>query len=88
MDLGDLQMAFFPEAEVGIALCFSPWYKPSDNGVLVYLDGNPDLQVILDRIEKSGGKIIQPKKQISPDHGFMCLFLDSEGNRLALHSAS
>jgi len=40
----------------------------------------------LDRIEKAGGKIIQPKTQISPEYGYMGVFLDTEGNRIALHS--
>jgi len=44
------------------------------------------VQVVLDRIEKAGGKIIVPKTQISPEHGYMAVFIDTEGNRIALHS--
>jgi len=79
-------MAIFPHKEVGAALCFGTWYKPSADGVIVYMDASPDLTDVQNRIEGAGGKIIQAKKQISPQHGYMALFIDSEGNRLALHS--
>ena len=55
------------------------------NGPIVYMDANPDLDIILNRIENAGGKIIKPKKAISEDHEFLTTFLDSEGNRMALH---
>ncbi|MEO8146848.1 MAG: VOC family protein [Bacteroidia bacterium] len=85
-DFGGFKMAVFPHREGGAALCFGPWYKPSADGVTVYMDASPDLIEVQNRIEAAGGKIIQPKKEISPEYGFMCLFIDSEGNRLALHS--
>jgi predicted enzyme related to lactoylglutathione lyase len=52
-------------------LVYSPgFYKPSlTDGPLVYLNGNPDVQKILDRVEKAGGKIHVPKTQISPEYG-------------------
>ena len=86
IDFGSFKMGIFPHRQVGGAICCGPWYQPGPTGVLVYLDANPDLQTVQDRIEAAGGKIIQPKKQISPEHGYMCLFEDSEGNRLGLNS--
>ena len=63
------------------------FYKPSaTDGPLIYLNGNPDVQIFLDRIEKAGGKILVPKTVISEDYGDMAVFLDSEGNRIALHN--
>ena len=83
----NFEMGIFPHTTTGCALVFNPeFYKPSKEGVVVYMNANPDLQVAQDRIEKAGGRILQPKKQISPEHGFMALFIDTEGNRLALHS--
>lgn len=41
---------------------------------------------IPDKIEASGGKIMVPKTQISPEYGYMAMFVDTEGNRIALHS--
>jgi predicted enzyme related to lactoylglutathione lyase len=86
IDFGSFRMGIFPHKNVGCAICFGEGYRPSDAGTVVYMNANPDLQIVQDRIEAAGGKIIQSKKQISPEHGFMALFLDSEGNRLALHS--
>lgn len=86
VEFGGFTMGIFPHNNTGCALCIGEWYKPSTDGTLVYMNANPDLQESQDRIEKAGGKIIMPKKQISPEHGYMCIFIDSEGNRMALHS--
>lgn len=90
LDLGELKMGIFPHQQVGAALCQHPTgYQPSEtHGVLVYLNANPDLNEVLHRVEAAGGKIIRPKTQISPEHGYMAVFIDSEGNRMALHSDS
>ena len=91
MDFPQLQMRMFPTEgpmNVGGAICLSgDFYKPSaDSGPLVYLNANPDVQIVLDKIEGAGGKIVVPKTEISPEHGHMAVFLDTEGNRVALHS--
>jgi predicted enzyme related to lactoylglutathione lyase len=71
------------------AIIWSDAYKPSaTEGVLVYLNGNPDLQEVLSRVESAGGKILIEKRQISPQFGYMATLIDSEGNRIALHSNS
>ncbi len=88
MDFGGFKMSMFPtdEGTTGGALCYNEeYYKPSMDGSLVYLNGNPDLQTILDRVEAAGGKVLMPKTEISPEYGFMALFADSEGNRVGLH---
>jgi predicted enzyme related to lactoylglutathione lyase len=88
MDMGELKMGVFPHSEVGCALCYHPdFYKPGKEGSLVYMNAEPDLQTHQDRVEAAGGIIQVPKKQISPEHGYMCVFIDSEGNRMALHSS-
>lgn len=85
-----LKMEAFPSDRnggVGGALCHYPdFYKPNTEGALVYLNGNPDLSNVLDKVEDNGGKIMVPKTQIAPDIGYMGVFQDSEGNRIALHS--
>ena len=92
MNSPNLQMRMFPIEDpmsgIGGAICTAgDFYKPSaTNGPLVYLNGNPDVQLVLDKIEAAGGKIVVPKTQISPEHGHMAVFLDTEGNRVALHS--
>jgi hypothetical protein len=90
MDMPNLPMRMFPVTDftfISGALTYAPdFYQPQPNGSLIYLNANPDLQLVLDRIEEAGGKILVPKTEISPDIGFMAVFLDSEGNRVALHS--
>ena len=85
-DFGSFKMAVFPHKEVGGAICWGDGYSPGSSGTLLYLDANPDLTDVLNKVKSAGGNIIQDKKQISPEHGFMALFTDCEGNRLALHS--
>lgn len=60
-------------------------FEPSDKGSLVYLNGGDDLSVPLSRVEAAGGKIVLPKTSIG-QNGFMAHFIDSEGNKIALHS--
>jgi uncharacterized protein len=63
------------------------FHKPSaTDGPLIYLNGNPDVQIFLDRVEAAGGKILVPKTVISDEYGDMAVFLDTEGNRIALHN--
>ena len=92
LDLGDFKMCMFPTEDqtgAGGALCYEPKsYKPSStDGPLIYLNANPDLQRVLDKVEKAGGKILIPKTQISPEYGHMAVTIDTEGNRIAFHSA-
>jgi predicted enzyme related to lactoylglutathione lyase len=91
MELPNLKMRMFPMEDmmgVGGSINLAPgFYEPSATaGPLIYLNANPDVQIVLDRIEKAGGKIIVPKTLISPEYGHMAVFIDSEGNRIALHS--
>ncbi|MCH2449893.1 MAG: VOC family protein [Gracilimonas sp.] len=91
LDIGDgLRMALFP-AESGTVggtiIQNDDWYKPSNSeGPLLYLNANPDLQKVLDRVEEAGGEIIIPKRLITEENGYMAVIIDSEGNRVALHS--
>jgi predicted enzyme related to lactoylglutathione lyase len=85
-----MQMAYFPgednNGKVSGALVQSDMHKPSAEGSVIYLNGNPDLQEALDKIELAGGKVVMPKTHISDDVGYMAFFIDSEGNKVALHS--
>ncbi|HRH93293.1 MAG TPA: VOC family protein, partial [Candidatus Peribacteria bacterium] len=62
------------------------WYKPTMDGPLLYFSATSgDLSVELGRVEKAGGKIWVPRKPIG-EFGFIAVFSDTEGNRMALHS--
>ncbi|HEY9489310.1 MAG TPA: VOC family protein [Chryseosolibacter sp.] len=94
LDLENFQMRMFPVEDaatgVGGCLCFSKdSHKPSaTEGPLVYLNANPDVQNVLDKVEKAGGKVIVSKTQISPEYGYMAVVIDTEDNRIAFHSTS
>ncbi len=70
---------------VGGGLMQSEGFNPSKDGSVVYLNGGVDLSVSLGKVEQAGGKIIMPKTAIG-ENGFMAHFIDTEGNRVALHS--
>jgi predicted enzyme related to lactoylglutathione lyase len=59
--------------------------KPSDKGILVYLNAQGRLDQAVAAVAANGGKVLQPVHPIGP-HGFRAIILDSEGNRIALHS--
>jgi hypothetical protein len=84
-----MKYAMFPadmqKGEIGGGLVEEENYVPSQTGVLVYLNGGEDLATPLSRVEAAGGTIFMPKKSIGPN-GFMAMFTDTEGNRIALHS--
>lgn len=76
-----------PDAVNGSIVWHTDFYKPSaEAGPLLYLNGNPDLNSIQERIVAGGGKLLIAKRQVSQQFGYMAVFMDSEGNRLALHS--
>lgn len=84
----DGQVAVLPYAEgsVGGSLFQHAELQPAAQGTLVYLNGGDDLSIILGRISAAGGSVALPKTQITPEIGYMALFIDSEGNRVGLHS--
>ena len=86
-DFGNFKMGIFPHKDVGCALCYGQGYKPNQDGVLVYMNAEPDLEIVLNRVESPGGKVLRDKNMISAEHGYMAVFVDSEGNRLAIHSS-
>jgi predicted enzyme related to lactoylglutathione lyase len=89
--MGPLDMAWFPAVEgngaMGSLVDNQEFYKPSTDGVLVYFTAHSgDLANELAKVETLGGKVLQQKTLITEDVGYMGLFIDSEGNRIAMHS--
>lgn len=92
MDFPNIQMRMFPLEDMngvgGAIVTSGGFHTPSANeGPLVYLNANPDVQQVLDRVEAAGGKVMVPKTEISPEYGFMGVITDTEGNRIGFHSA-
>lgn len=80
------KMAQFPSEEgVGGAVVQGEGYAPRADGTLVYLNGGEDLGIVLDRVASAGGQVVMPKTSIG-ENGFMAYFVDTEGNKVGLHS--
>jgi uncharacterized protein len=88
VDMGEAKMGVLPSdgKTVNVAILRSDDYKPSVDGTIVYLNAGDDLQIMLDKVVSNGGKVVVPKTEISPEMGFFAMFIDSEGNKLGLHS--
>lgn len=88
MEMPGMEMGIFPYEEQMVTgvIMKGEGYKPSADGVTIYLNGGDNLQTILDKVEKNGGKILMPKTAHADESGFFALFLDTEGNRLGLNS--
>jgi len=92
MDMPNIKMRMFPlddmMTQVGGALVDSGGFHKASatDGPLIYLNANPDVQNVLDKVVEAGGSIMVPKTEISPEYGFMAVFMDTEGNRIGLHS--
>jgi len=71
---------------VGGALITGEPYVPSTQGTLVYLNAGDDLDGALSRVEAAGGKVVMGATHLSDEIGSVAFFLDTEGNRMALHS--
>ncbi|MFC0774010.1 VOC family protein [Terrimonas alba] len=85
-----MQMAFFPytmgSGKLSGALVQGEFHQPGQHGPLIYLNANPSMDSILEKIEGMGGTVLSPKTQITPEIGYMAIFQDTEGNKVALHS--
>jgi len=59
----------------------------ANSGILLYLNVDGRIKDAVSKVESQGGQIVQSVHPIGP-HGFRSIVLDSEGNRIALHSNS
>ena len=82
-----VQSGIFPgdgEESVNGAIVCAEHYVPSTTGSVVYLNVTDQMQTVLGRIESAGGKVVLPPTDIG--FGFIAFFLDTEGNKVGLHS--
>lgn len=88
IDMQGMQMGLFPSEGHAVSgvITSGEGYEPSTNGVLVYLNGGDNLELVLNKIEQFGGQIVMPKSLIDEENGYFAMFIDSEGNKMGLHS--
>lgn len=79
----------FPHNDGDVSGCLveDKYHKASNHSVLIYLNVDGRLDEILTNIQEHGGIILQHKEKIGP-WGYRAIILDSEQNRIALHSYS
>ena len=58
---------------------------PTDQGVLLYFNVNDRLEEAVNEAEQHGGVVVEAPQSIG-EHGTRAVVIDSEGNRIALHS--
>ncbi len=85
---GPADMAVFPYEgqSVSGAVMKGEGYKPAVEGSVVYLSAGEDLAAPLARVPIAGGRIAVPKTALPDGMGFFAQLIDSEGNRVGLHS--
>lgn len=88
MTMGPSTMGFLSMSpdSVGGAIVQGEGAVPSRTGTLVYLNGGEDLAPMLARVEGAGGSVVVPKTDIGSGFGFFAHFIDTEGNKVGLHS--
>ncbi|MDB6121811.1 MAG: hypothetical protein JWQ71_804 [Pedosphaera sp.] len=82
-----MTMGVLPHAGENVSGCLVQMEegKPSADGPLIYLNCSERLDAAVAAVEPNGGKVLKAKHAIGP-YGFRAVVLDSEGNRVALHS--
>ncbi len=60
-------------------------WVPSQSGVLIYLGVEGRIHDAVAQVTQHGGQVLEAVNPIGP-HGFRAVIVDSEGNRVALHS--
>lgn len=71
--------------EVAGCLFASDTHKPSKNGAMLYFNVDGRLEQAVEIAKQHRGMVEQPPHAIGP-HGFRSVLIDSEGNRIVLHS--
>jgi uncharacterized protein len=84
-----MEFGLLPDAYDGVSGCLvlANESKPAADGPMIYLNCDGRLPIAIAAVELNGGRVVQPRHAIGP-HGFRAMVLDSEGNRIALHSNS
>jgi uncharacterized protein len=87
MTVEGMTFGLLPDAHAGVSGCLVTGNeaRPSTDGPMIYLNCDNRLAIAIAAAGLNGGKVLQPRHSIGP-HGFRAIVLDSEGNRIALHS--
>lgn len=85
---GSFYFAVLAHGANGNGGCLIPNAKEvSAVGILAYMNVDGRIRDAVAQVQKHGGRVLTVIESIGP-HGFRAIVLDSEGNRIALHSSS
>ncbi len=81
------EFAMIPCENDGVTGCLveTKETNPSENGLLLYFSVEGRIDDAIEKAVEMGGKLLLKKEQIGP-WGYRAVILDSEGNKIALHS--
>jgi hypothetical protein len=84
-----VEFGLLPHDENNVSGCLtvSGDNQPSLLGPLIYLSVEGRLDEAIKAVKANGGEVAQAKQQIGA-YGYRAVIVDSEGNRIALHSTS
>jgi predicted enzyme related to lactoylglutathione lyase len=96
-----LQMKMRPYQGVGAKMNVFPYNEPgiggaviesgsteAGRGSVVYLNADPSLDAVLQRIEAAGGSVLLGRTELPPGMGVFAQIKDTEGNAVGLHAVS
>ncbi|MHB1744029.1 MAG: VOC family protein [Acidobacteriaceae bacterium] len=87
-DTSQLAIFSYQPPAIGGCVIARKGYTPG-TGAIVYLNADPDLQVVLDRVPEAGGKVLVPRTALQQGAmGYFARILDTEGNQVGLHAVS
>lgn len=89
IEMAGLQQGLFPHDDKSLvsgAIVSGLDYTPSQQGNLIYLHGGNDLSKVLSRVEAAGGSVVMPKTHLGDEIGYIAHIVDSEGNKIGVHS--
>lgn len=87
-EMGPNQLGLFTDDQ-GVAfgaLCKGPGFVPSHEGSLLYLNAGANIDDVLNRVDAAGGSIQMDKLVLPNDIGTIAAIIDTEGNRVGLHT--
>ncbi|MBX3044389.1 MAG: VOC family protein [Candidatus Kapabacteria bacterium] len=78
-------MGMIDSEPIAGAIFYKEGYEPGKKGIIISFHF-AEISPILEKVEKYGGEILVSKTEITDEQGHFTLIMDSEGNRIGLHS--
>jgi predicted enzyme related to lactoylglutathione lyase len=86
--MGPQMLGVFPYEPPAISGCViaGPNLTPSSAGTIIYVNADPILSTVVDRVAAAGGQVLVPRVELPEGMGVFAHIVDTEGNRIGLHA--